>query len=106
MGRGTASSTCSTVYLYEPCSTCDLQGQHKLVCGSGDGVLYLFNWGEWGNMSDRFPGHASAINCMVALSDDMVCTGSSDGKIRWAVTGRTPSGGRSQVEHHQVGGHR
>ena len=69
------------VVVHNAC-TFGFQGQQKLVCGSGDGVLYLFNWGEWGNMSDRFPGHAGSISCVIALNDDIVCTGSSDGKIR------------------------
>ena len=60
-----------------------LQGEKKVVCGSGDGILYLFNWDEWGNMSDRFPGHPDSISCMTALSDDIILTGSSDGIVRY-----------------------
>ncbi|XP_076446005.1 WD repeat-containing protein 55-like [Babylonia areolata] len=72
----------SELHDSELLSLCAIKGEKKLVCGSGDGVLYLFNWGEWGNMSDRFPGHPSSITCMVALTDDVILTGSSDGLLR------------------------
>ncbi|KAK7096699.1 WD repeat-containing protein 55-like [Littorina saxatilis] len=72
----------SELHDSELLSLCAVKEQRKVVCGSGDGILYLFNWGEWGNMSDRFPGHPASITSMVRLTDDIVCTGSSDGKIR------------------------
>lgn len=54
----------------------------KVVCGCGEGALNIFNWGEWGNLSDRFPGHPMSIDCMVPITEDIVCTGSCDGLIR------------------------
>ena len=54
-----------------------------MVCGTGEGVLNIFNWGEWGNISDRYPGHPMSVDCMVAINDDIVCTGSMDGVIRY-----------------------
>ncbi|CAH1777728.1 unnamed protein product, partial [Owenia fusiformis] len=59
-----------------------MKGGEKVICGDGDGSINIFNWGEWGNMSDRFPGHPESIDCMVAISPDVVCTGSVDGIIR------------------------
>ena len=59
-----------------------VQGGEKVVCGMGDGVLNIFNWGQWGNISDRFPGHPLSVDCMLALTDDIICTGSMDGCIR------------------------
>lgn len=62
-----------------------MKKNQKVVCGSGDGVFYIFNWGEWGNMSDRFPAlHSPAVSldCMVCLTDDIICTGCDDGNIR------------------------
>ena len=53
-----------------------------MVCGSGEGVLNIFNWGEWGNLSDRFPGHPMSIDCLLPISQDKVVTGSMDGVIR------------------------
>ncbi len=52
------------------------------MCGTGDGVLNIFNWGEWGNISDRFPGHPMSVDCMVQITEDIICTGSIDGIIR------------------------
>ncbi len=54
----------------------------KVVCGTGDGVLNIFNYDEWGNISDRFPGHPSSIDCLQPLSDNVVLTGCFDGNIR------------------------
>ncbi len=62
--------------------SCNFQRQQKVVCGSGDGTLNIFNWNEFGNISDRFPGHPDSIDCMVAITEDIVCTGSMDGVIR------------------------
>ncbi|CAG2248453.1 WD repeat-containing protein 55,WD repeat-containing protein 55 homolog [Mytilus edulis] len=62
-----------------------MKNNQKVVCGSGDGVFYLFNWGEWGNMSDMFPALNSppvSLDCMVALTDDIIVCGCDDGNIR------------------------
>lgn len=59
-----------------------VKGGRKVVCGSGNGILNLFSWGQWGDISDRFPGHPLSVDSCVAVSDDVVCTGSMDGKIR------------------------
>lgn len=62
-----------------------LQGGRKVVCGTGDGILNLFSWSEWGDISDRFPGHPLSIDACVAVSDNVVCTGSMDGIIRYIL---------------------
>lgn len=62
-----------------------LQSGRKVVCGTGDGILNLFTWGEWGDITDRFPGHPLSIDSCVAVSDNIVCTGSMDGIIRWVA---------------------
>lgn len=59
-----------------------VKDETKAVVGSGDGALNIFNWGEWGNISDRFPGHPESVGAMLAVDNDIVCTGSEDGKIR------------------------
>lgn len=64
---------------------CCFQGGRKAVCGTGDGILNLFSWGEWGDISDRFPGHPLSIDSCVAVSDNVVCTGSMDGIIRYLL---------------------
>ena len=54
----------------------------KLVCGCGDGRLYMFNWKEFGYHSADFPGHPDAINDLIAATDNVVITGCEDGTIR------------------------
>lgn len=54
----------------------------KVFCGSQEGVIVIFSWGTWGDMSDRFPGHPHSIDTMLKVDEDTICTGSSDGIIR------------------------
>lgn len=54
----------------------------KVVCGCSDGSLNFFNWGEFGDISDRFPGHPESIDFSCKIRDDIICTGSGDGLIR------------------------
>eukprot|EP00299_Pterocystis_sp_00344_P013893 c6851_g1_i1.p1 GENE.c6851_g1_i1~~c6851_g1_i1.p1 ORF type:complete len:364 (-),score=74.01 c6851_g1_i1:22-1113(-) len=59
-----------------------VKGGQKVVCGSQGGVLNIFSYGDWGDVSDRMPGHPQSVDSIVALSDDVICTGSSDGIVR------------------------
>ncbi len=54
----------------------------KLVCGQQSGVLGIFSWGDFGDVSDRALGHAEAVDAMVRYTDNIVLTGSADGKLR------------------------
>uniref|UniRef100_T1IPJ2 WD repeat-containing protein 55 homolog n=1 Tax=Strigamia maritima TaxID=126957 RepID=T1IPJ2_STRMM len=54
----------------------------KAVVGDGEGVFNIFNWGEFGNISDRFPENDSSVDCMIPITENIVCTGSIDGKLR------------------------
>jgi len=54
----------------------------KVVCGTTEGVLSVFSYGTWGDVSDRFPGHPSSIDALVKVDEDTLLTGSSDGLIR------------------------
>jgi len=54
----------------------------KVVIGTQDGILNFYNWGEWGDLVDRFPGHPSSIESMLKVDESTVCTGSMDGMIR------------------------
>jgi hypothetical protein len=54
----------------------------KVVCGSQEGVLNLFDYTDIEDISDRFPGHPASVDALLALDDDIVLTGSSDGLIR------------------------
>ncbi|KAK3735914.1 hypothetical protein QZH41_009151 [Actinostola sp. cb2023] len=59
-----------------------VKGGRKVVCGTGEGALNIFSWGEWNDISDRFTGHPQSVDACVAISDNIVCTGSIDGIIR------------------------
>eukprot|EP01102_Stenamoeba_stenopodia_P002080 TRINITY_DN1183_c0_g3_i1.p1 TRINITY_DN1183_c0_g3~~TRINITY_DN1183_c0_g3_i1.p1 ORF type:complete len:474 (+),score=167.90 TRINITY_DN1183_c0_g3_i1:77-1498(+) len=55
----------------------------KVVCGSQGGIINIFSWGQWGDISDRFPGHPDSIDCILPVDNDgVVLTGSFDGLIR------------------------
>ncbi|XP_042317124.1 WD repeat-containing protein 55 [Sceloporus undulatus] len=54
----------------------------KVACGSSEGTIYLFNWDGFGATSDRFALKAESIDCMVPITENIVCTGSTDGVIR------------------------
>jgi hypothetical protein len=45
----------------------------QVVCGTQEGVLAVFNWGEWGDVSDRFPGHPASVDTVVPLTEVCVC---------------------------------
>ncbi|KAJ0411197.1 hypothetical protein ATCC90586_008913 [Pythium insidiosum] len=59
-----------------------IKNGRKVVCGSQDGVLVIFSWGTWGDMSDRFPGHPESVESILKIDEDTVLTGSSDGIVR------------------------
>lgn len=52
------------------------------MCGSQEGMLSIFDLADIQDISDRFPGHPSSVDALVAVTEDMVLTGSSDGVIR------------------------
>lgn len=52
------------------------------MCGDGEGVLMIYNWGLWNDITDRYPIHCEGIDCMVALNSHVVCTGCMDGWVR------------------------
>ncbi|XP_020860841.1 WD repeat-containing protein 55 [Phascolarctos cinereus] len=54
----------------------------KVACGSSEGTIYLFNWNGFGATSDRFALKAESVDCMVPVTDNLLCTGSTDGIIR------------------------
>lgn len=62
----------------------------KAVVGTQDGVLTLWSWGDWGDYNDRIMGHPNSIDAICKLDEDTICTGSSDGIIRYVVCRQTP----------------
>ncbi|XP_037533156.1 WD repeat-containing protein 55 [Nematolebias whitei] len=54
----------------------------KVVCGSSEGTVYIFNWNGFGATSDRFALKAESVDCIVPITDSIMCTASMDGYIR------------------------
>ncbi|KAM4564128.1 WD repeat-containing protein 55 [Fundulus diaphanus] len=54
----------------------------KVVCGSSEGTLYIFNWNGFGATSDRFAVKAESVDCIAPITDNIMCTASMDGYIR------------------------
>ncbi|KAJ1960327.1 WD domain repeat-containing protein 55 [Dipsacomyces acuminosporus] len=54
----------------------------KVVVGETDGVLGIFSYGQFGDVTDRFPGHPQSIDSICKLTEDLCVTGSSDGLLR------------------------
>ncbi|XP_070710384.1 WD repeat-containing protein 55 [Pempheris klunzingeri] len=54
----------------------------KVVCGSSEGTIYIFNWNGFGATSDRFATKAESVECIVPITDNIMCTASMDGHVR------------------------
>ncbi|XP_051534058.1 WD repeat-containing protein 55 [Myxocyprinus asiaticus] len=54
----------------------------KVVCGSSEGTIYIFNWNGFGATSDRFALQAESVDCIVPITDSILCAASMDGVIR------------------------
>ncbi|KAJ2357985.1 WD domain repeat-containing protein 55 [Coemansia sp. RSA 2618] len=54
----------------------------KVVVGETDGVMGIFSYGQFGDVTDRFPGHPQSIDSICKLTEDLCVTGSSDGLLR------------------------
>jgi WD40 repeat protein len=59
-----------------------IKNGRKVVAGTGEGVLNVWSWGTWGDVSDRFPGHPASVDALLKVDEDTLLTGSSDGLIR------------------------
>jgi len=59
-----------------------MKGGRKVVAGSQEGILNIFSYGKWEDISDRYPGHPQSVDAIAKVTEDMVVTGSSDGLIR------------------------
>ncbi|KAL0993966.1 hypothetical protein UPYG_G00116210 [Umbra pygmaea] len=54
----------------------------KVVSGSSEGTVYIFNWNGFGATSDRFTVKAESVDCIVPITDSILCAASMDGVIR------------------------
>uniref|UniRef100_H2ZRM7 WD repeat domain 55 n=1 Tax=Latimeria chalumnae TaxID=7897 RepID=H2ZRM7_LATCH len=68
------------------CPVCVMRERgKKVVCGSSEGMIYLFNWDGFGATSDRFAVKAESIDCIVPISNNVLCAASMDGVIRFII---------------------
>ncbi|KAI8999300.1 WD40-repeat-containing domain protein [Gaertneriomyces semiglobifer] len=75
-GKPVAQSANQEVELL---SVCAVRNTTKAIIGTEDGTLLLFNWGEWGDCTDRFPGHPGSVDSMCKIDESTVVTACSDG---------------------------
>lgn len=54
----------------------------KVLTGLGNGNMYIFDWNAFGYHSDSFGDNPAGVNCMLAITDNMIIIGCDDGKIR------------------------
>jgi len=66
-----------------------IKGGRKVVCGTSEGTLLIFSWGNWDGPTDSLPGHPESVGSLLKLDESTVLSGSSDGLIR--VVGVQPS---------------
>lgn len=59
-----------------------IKGGAKIVCGTQSGTMHIWTWGDWGDVSDRMPGHPQSVMSMVKIDESTVITCSEDGIIR------------------------
>mmetsp|Transcript_16961 Transcript_16961/g.34547 ORF Transcript_16961/g.34547 Transcript_16961/m.34547 type:complete len:555 (-) Transcript_16961:40-1704(-) len=59
-----------------------IKNSQKLLVGSHQGILSIFSYNLWGDITDRFPGHPQSIDALLKIDEDTVLTGSSDGLVR------------------------
>ncbi|KAL7468627.1 hypothetical protein ACHAXS_008868 [Conticribra weissflogii] len=59
-----------------------IKNSQKLLVGSHQGILSIFSYNFWGDITDRFPGHPQSIDALLKIDEDTVLTGSSDGLVR------------------------
>lgn len=72
----------SEVYEAELTSMGIMRSETKLLVGSSQGMLYLFNWGQFGYHVDEFPGLKYAINCLLPVTENIVVCAGEDGVLR------------------------
>lgn len=69
--------------LFEAGFNCilSLDARNKVLAGSDEGVISIFNKNQLGNISDRYPINSGiSIERMLALGDSIVAVGCNDGK--------------------------
>ncbi|GAV08419.1 hypothetical protein RvY_18110 [Ramazzottius varieornatus] len=73
----------SEAFTSELLSIAIIKNESRVICGTGDGGLLIFKWGEWGFSLDQYPGsETTSIDAIETYSSEEVLTASSDGNLR------------------------
>ncbi|KAK2712569.1 WD repeat-containing protein 55 homolog [Artemia franciscana] len=72
----------SEVYESEMNSVAFVREGSKVLAGSGNGMISIFNRDEYGYHSDTFGDHPDAINALIPITENIVATACEDGSIR------------------------
>lgn len=54
----------------------------KVIAGSQSGALYMWNWNAWDSVK-KWIGHPSSVDSICNLNENAICTGASDGLLRF-----------------------
>lgn len=61
---------------------CLAKKDKKVLAATGEGIVNIFSWGDFGDCNDRLVGHPGSIDAMLKFDDDTIITGCEDGLIR------------------------
>ena len=59
-----------------------VKGGERVVCGTGEGNIVIFNWDWFGDYKDRIVGHPLGVLSMDKYTDNVLITGCEDGGVR------------------------
>lgn len=59
-----------------------IKSGQKVICGTATGVLGVFSFGTWGDVSDRYPGHGASVDAMLAVNESTLLLGMGNGLLR------------------------
>ena len=79
-----------------------MKGGKKFVAGTTDGTIAVYTWGQWADLSDRYPNHPGSVNCMLPLGPDAILAGTDDGNLR--ALSVQPNAVLALVGQHEDGG--
>ena len=59
-----------------------VKGGERVMCGTGEGNVVIFNWDWFGDFKDRIVGHPLGVLSMDKYTDNVLITGCEDGGVR------------------------
>lgn len=59
-----------------------LQNGESVIAGSQSGALYIWDWNKW-EKTTKWIGHPSSVDAICKLDENAICTGASDGLLRF-----------------------